>query len=136
MTALVVILVVTMVLTALPVLSGRLIADARGQHRHRVALGVICGFGVLAGAVVFFGHAKGVSIGQAFEAAGLAGGLLVFAPIVFYLEIGYRISSRSVLAAVWVTSLVPLLVYLLLVAFAVANASECPNGETCRPLAS
>jgi hypothetical protein len=135
MTALVVILVVTMALTALPVVVGRVIAAARGQHRHRVALGVICGFGVLVGAVVFFGHAKGVSIGQALEGAALAAGLLVIAPIAFYLEIGYRLSPR-VLAAVWLTSLVPLLIYLLLVAFAVANASECPHGETCRPLTS
>jgi hypothetical protein len=136
MTAVVVILVVTMSLTALPVLAGRVIAHARDRHRHRLALVAICGFGVLAGAVVFFGRAKGVSIGQALEAAALMAGLLVIAPIAFYLEIGYRLRSQPVLAAVWVTSLVPLLIYLLLVAFAIANASECPHGETCRPLAS
>jgi hypothetical protein len=126
--------VATMLLTALPILAGRAI-ETGDQRCHRVVLGGICAFGVLAGAVVYFDRAAGVSPGQALEAAALAAGLLVIAPIAFYLEIGHRLRSRPLLAAVWVTSLVPLLVYLLLVALAINNA-ECPHGETCGTLTS
>ncbi len=115
-----------------PLMTGNAI---RGQGgRARLAWTASYGLlGLALGVLLCIERAPGVSVARGVEAGALAGGLLVVLPVALYLQLGYRVRPLWLACGVWFASLLPLLMYLLVVSLWIASDVNCPPGENCSP---
>jgi hypothetical protein len=127
-----VVLLYLLALLVLPVGVGRAIRRfERGRLVQVLASVAILAAGLGFGAWTMSGHNPAVSEAQAIWAGLRAALLLVALPAFAFFQLGYRVRSRVVLAVVWISALVPVGIYLLIVGLGVVVSLSCSNAQTC-----
>lgn len=118
-----------LVVSLAPVLVGQAI-QGRGPRAQLLVTLAIAAVAAAFGWWCLSSRVSGVPLSQGLEGAGLAAGLLVLLPAALYLQLGCR-ARPPLTGVVWLLSLIPLAIYMVVVALGISNLLDCAPGETC-----
>jgi hypothetical protein len=130
--SIVLILLPSLVVSAIPILAGICMAHLARRRAHAIALAGIATLSLMIGAGTLAGHASNVSVPEALIGAMIAGVFGSAIPLTVYFELGYRVRSRVALVCCWLIGTVPLSFYVIIVLFIVVAQTRCaPNQYEC-----